>query len=350
MMSNKETRVKIMVVDDEARVRDIVSRKLTNEGYECITASDGLEAITTLKTYQVDLVLLDVIMPGKPGTTVLRELRSKYEDIAVIMVTAVSDIETAIKLMKMGAYDYIIKPIDLNVLTISVDRALEKRRLLLENKSYQLHLEDKLEEQTVKIRESFLNAIKSLAFALEARDEYTSGHSERVTELSIAIAEELEISQDMIQKIRLAGLVHDIGKIGVKETILNKPEPLTADEYAHVQAHCETGGRILIPIVDDDEILDIVIHHHERFDGRGYPDGISGEQTSLGARIVSVADAYDAMTSTRPYRAALSIEDAIDEIERNKGTQFDPQVADAFIKVLRKKRGIPQKKHASAIK
>jgi putative two-component system response regulator len=350
MTDRKDTKAQIMVVDDEARVRDIISRKLNSEGYDCITASDGSEALTQLKTYQVDLVLLDVIMPGKPGTTVLREIRSKYEDTAVIMVTAVSDIETAIKLMKMGAYDYIIKPIDLNVLSISVDRALEKRRLLLENKSYQLHLEDKLAEQTIRIRESFLNAIKSLAFALEARDEYTSGHSERVTEFSIAIAEELGMPQDIIQKIRLAGMVHDIGKIGVKETILNKPEPLTKEEYIHVQSHCETGSRILLPIVDDDEILDIVIHHHERFDGRGYPDGLSGEQTSLGARIVAVADAFDAMTSTRPYRDALSIGDAINEIEKNKGTQFDPQIADIFIKILRKKRGIRQQKRVYALR
>jgi response regulator RpfG family c-di-GMP phosphodiesterase len=345
-----ESKATIMIVDDEARVRDIISRKLTAEGYKCITAPDGSSALTKVQKYQVDLVLLDVIMPRKSGTAVLRELRSRYEDIAVIMVTAVSDIETAIKLMKMGAYDYIIKPIDLNVLSISVDRALEKRRLLLENKSYRLHLEDKLKEQTITIRESFLYAFKALAFALEARDEYTSGHSERVTELAVTIAEGMSISQDMIQKIRLAGLVHDIGKIGVKETILNKPEPLTAEEYSHVQSHCETGSRILLPIVDDDEILDIVIHHHERYDGKGYPDRLSGEQTSLGARIVAVADAYDAMTSTRPYRDALSIEEAIDEIQKNKGSQFDPDIADVFVSIINRKKETYLQKHVTSAK
>lgn len=328
-----------------------------------------------LNARQFDLVLLDIRMPGKSGIDVLGEIQVKYPDTAVIMITAIADVETAIELMKTGAYDYIIKPADLDILMVSIDRALDKRRLILENKSYQLHLVEKVEEQTKKIRESFLNSITSLAYALEAKDKYTSGHSQRVTEIAIAIAQELGMPEDKIEKIRLAGLVHDIGKIGVRESVLHKPGRLTDEEYQHVTSHSEIGERILSPIIEDEEILKMVRHHHERYDGSGYPDGlsaeqiprgarilavadaytnISGDQTgkeklSQGARILAVADAYDAMTSDRPYRNAMSPEVACAELEKGKGKQFDPVIVDAFLKVAHRFSDYRPHKRAVAI-
>ncbi len=345
--------VQILIVDDELRIRDILSRKLNSEGYECIVTDCGESALPELRKRRFDLVLLDVSMPGKSGVDVLKEIQVMCPDTAVIMVTAMADAQTAINAMKIGAYDYIIKPVDLNMLTVNVDRALDKRRLILENRNYQLHLEERVEEQTRKVREAFLNSIKSLAYALEAKDKYTHGHSQRVTEIAVAIAEELGMSQDAIEKIRLAGLLHDIGKIGVRETILNKPGKLSDEEFNEVKCHSVVGERILSPIVEDKEVLEMVRHHHERYDGKGYPNGLTGEQISKGAGVLSVAetcativyegtlslataDAYDAMTSARPYREAMTSEEACAELVKNKGKQFAPETVDAFLKVLKK--------------
>lgn len=356
----KEAR--ILIVDDEISVRDILSRKLAKEGYSCTVASDGTAALKNLSVYQFELVLLDINMPGKSGTSVLKQIVAKYEDTAVIMITALSDVKTAIETMRMGAYDYIIKPIDLSTIIVSIEKALDRRSLIVENKDYQLHLEEKVKKQTEKIRDTFLNSVESLVYALEAKDNYTSGHSYRVTTMAVAIAKEMGMSKGQIEKIRLAGLIHDIGKIGVRESILNKPGKLTDEEYQHVKSHAEIGERIISPIVEDKEILDIVRHHHERYDGKGYPDGLSAEEvhqeariTSLsnihanildtrivkaklsqGARILAVADAYDAMTSERPYRATMSPEEAYTELERCKEKQFDPDVVDALFRTIRR--------------
>jgi putative two-component system response regulator len=351
-MRNKD-KGKILIVDDEMRVREILSRKLTDDGYECLSAPDGNAALKMLKASPIELVLLDIMMPGKSGPDVLKEIKSKYPDTAVIMVTAIADVQTAIGLMRMGAYDYIIKPVELSVLSVSLDRAMEKRRLIIENRDYQTHLELRVEEQTRKIRQSFLNSTTSLAYALEAKDKYTHGHSERVTEIAVAVAREMTASKQMVEKVRLAGLLHDVGKIGVSELILNKPGKLTDEEWAMVKAHSEVGERILSPIVEDKEILEMVRHHHERYDGKGYPDGVSGEQMTRGADItvfaeaynnilsqgamaLAVADAYDAMTSDRPYRPAMSSEAACSELVRGRAGQFAPIIVDVFISLINK--------------
>jgi putative nucleotidyltransferase with HDIG domain len=355
MTNIKNNKAKILIVDDETRVREIISRKLADEGYHCLTASNGNSALKLVKADQVDLVLLDIMMPGKSGTEVLKEIRDVRPDIAVIMVTAIADVQTAIALMKAGAYDYIIKPVELNVLLVSLNRALEKRQLLIENRDYQSHLENRVEEQTHKVRQSFLNSITSLVYALEAKDQYTHGHSQRVTKIAVAIAKELGIPQDVIKKIELAGLLHDVGKIGVSEMILNKPGKLTREEFEAVKVHCEIGERILAPIVEDKEILEMVRHHHERYDGTGYPDGLSGGQLTKGASIVAVAeayativspgamslaiaDAYDAMTSDRPYRPAMTAEIACAELEKCKGKQFNPVIVDTFLSLMKKRK------------
>ena len=325
----------ILLVDDEEIIRRLLSQKLSAEGYRCEQAANAELALKKLKGDSIELVILDIKMPGKSGVELLPEIKDKYPDTAVIMATAVSDANTAINCMKAGAYDYVTKPFNLDEVSFSVERALERRRLELENRDYQQHLEQKVEEQARKIRATFFNAVTALAYALEAKDVYTSGHSQRVTEISVAIAEEMGLSKADVEKIRLAGLVHDIGKIGVREAVLNKPGSLSEEEYKHVRQHSETGEHILEPIVDDKEILKAVRHHHERCDGWGYPDGLSGEQIPRLSRIISVADTFDAMTSERPYRTAMTKEEACAEVERCKGTQFDPETADAFLRVWR---------------
>ncbi len=328
MLNQQET---VLIVDDDAAIRKLLSRKLSREGYRCKEASTAEEALNRLESSPIELVILDIKMPGKSGIEVLPEIKARYPDTAVIMDTADTEISVAIQCLKQGADDYICKPFNLDEVTLSVQRALEKRRLVLELKDYHENLEQKVEEQAKKIRAAFLNAIAALANALEAKDKYTSGHSLRVVETSVAIARNLGLPPSSVEKIRLAGLIHDIGKIGVKEDILNKPGKLTGEEYQQVQYHCEIGEHILSPVVEDNEILQMVRHHHERYDGNGYPDGLSGEQITLGARILTVADTYDAMMSQRPYRSAMSRKEALDEIRRCTGTQFDPAVVNAFL-------------------
>lgn len=352
-------RERILIADDEAAVRRLLRVRLAGEGYRCEEASTGDELLDKMRSQPAELVILDIRMPGKSGVEVLPEIRAVYPDTAVIMATAVTDTTTAIGCMKQGAYDYVTKPFNLEEVILSIERALEKRGLELENRDYQQHLEQKVSEQAKKIQDSFLRAIAALVYALEAKDKYSSGHSQRVANIAAAIAEKLNMSPDSIEKIRLAGLVHDIGKIGVREAVLNKPGKLTGEEYQHIISHCEIGERILIPIVEDKEILNMVRHHHEHYDGAGYPDGLSGEQIPQGAKILAVAeaylngsgdrtrsevlsqdasilavaDAYDAMTSTRPYRAALPLEAVLEEIKRGAGTQFDPVVVKAFLRI-----------------
>ncbi len=234
---------------------------------------------------------------------------------------------------KEGAYDYFAKPLSVNEVGLSVGRALEKRGLELELRDYRQHLERKVEEQATSIRAGFVSAVTALALALEAKDPYTKGHSQRVADISAAIARAMGMSEASIEKIRLAGLIHDIGKIGVMESVLNKPGALTEVEHRQVMLHCEMGERILKPVVEDREILDIVRHHHEHFDGTGYPDGLSAGRVPRGAAILAAADALDAMTSSRPYRNALPLADTLSEIRRGTGTQFDPEVVDTLLRI-----------------
>jgi putative two-component system response regulator len=354
------TKAKILIADDETIVRMLISRSLTEKGHDCTAVSDGFQILEKLASGYYDLILLDINMPGKSGVETLDEIMLKYPDAAVIMITAVSDIDTAIELMRKGAYDYIVKPLDLDMLSMRIEKAMDKRRLLLDNRNYQHRLEDTLSLQTDKVRKTFYNSITSLVYALEAKDKYTSGHSQRVADIAVQIARELGVSDEKLEKIKFAGLVHDIGKIGVRESILNKPGPLTDEEYRHVMNHCELGERILSPIVEDKDILEMVKYHHERYDGNGYPNKLHAEDIPEGAKILAVADAflniiegrkrnkeinngyqilavadsYDAMTSDRPYRKAMSTEKACVELKRGKGKQFDPVVVDALFSLI----------------
>ncbi|MDY6892444.1 MAG: response regulator [Chloroflexota bacterium] len=328
-----EKRDEILVVDDERSIRKVLQATLSREGYPCHEASNSDQALEKLGNNSIALAILDIKMPGESGAALLPHIKSRFPDTAVIMATAVADTRLAIYCMRQGAFDFITKPLDLDELILVVERALEKRALDIEVRYYRQHLEQKVQEQATKIRDSFLDAITALAHALDAKDAYTSGHSQRVAEMAVAIAEELGLAQDMIERIGLAGQVHDIGKIGMRESILNTADGLTEDAYSHVKLHPEIGGHILNPLMKDSEVLKIVRHHHEHYNGSGYPDGLRANRIPLGARILALADAYDAMISDRPYRTAVSPEEACAEIVRCKGTQFCPKVVDAFLRM-----------------
>ena len=272
-------------------------------------------------------------MPGKSGIELLPEIKSDYPDTAVIMATAVTDITVAIQCLKQGADDYLCKPFNLEEVSLAVQRALEKRRLKLELREYQQFLEEKVEEQTGEIRKIFLGAIEALVSALEAKDRYTGGHSRRVTEIALALGNELGLSAQDMEDLRWGSLLHDIGKIAVDQLIQNKPDRLTPEEYEHIMIHVHVGADIVRPVVNG-KITEMIEHHHDHYDGSGLHQVIAGNDIPLGARILAVADAFDAMISDRPYRSAMSITEIVEEIKRCAGTQFDPIVVAAFLNTV----------------
>ena len=294
-----------MIVDDEAMIRRLLHQKLTKQGYHCEEASCSDEALDKMKTYPADLIMLDMKMPGKSGMDLLPELKASYPDTAVIMATAVAEANLAIQCMRLGADDYITKPFNLDEVVLNVEKTLEKRMLELQIKEYQEHLQQKVEQQTIEIRTLFLGSIEALVFALEAKDKYTAGHSRRVTEIALAIGRELNLSEEDIENLRWGSLLHDVGKIAVDHIVQNKPGKLTPAEYEHIMIHAHVGAGIVKPVVNE-KVVEIVEHHHDHYDGTGLHQVVAGENIPLGARILAVADAYDAMTSDRPYRPAMS--------------------------------------------
>jgi putative two-component system response regulator len=323
--------LRALVVDDEPRLRQVLVRLMSRDGFECVDAANGAEAITQLERTPVSIVMSDLRMPVMDGTELLREVRARWPDTAVVMITAVADVEVAVNCLAQGAMDYLTKPFHLEEVRARVRQALDKRRLLLENRTYQEGLEQRVAEQGRRLEQLFLASMQSLADALEVKDPYTRGHSVRVSMYSVAIANALGLDADVVRQIELGGHLHDIGKIGVRESVLNKPGPLTEEEYAHIMTHPVVGWRLLEPLLRDMPLaLHVVRSHHERFDGRGVPDRLEGESIPLVARIAAVADSFDAMTSDRPYRHGLTLEAARAELVRCAGTQYDPGVVDAF--------------------
>jgi len=322
-----------LVVDDEPRLRQVLVHLMQNDGFSCREAGNGAEALAVLQRESIPLVLSDLRMPQIDGIELLRQTRARYPDTAVVMITAVADVEVAVSCLAMGAMDYLTKPFHLEEVRARVSQALEKRRLILENRDYQDRLEERVAVQARRLEDLFLASVQSLAEALEVKDPYTRGHSIRVSHYSSAIARVLNLDSDVVRQIELGGQVHDIGKIGVREAVLNKPGPLTDEEYAHIMTHPLVGWRILGPLLSEAPLsLSIVRSHHERWDGRGMPDGLAGADIPLEARITAVADSYDAMTSGRPYRPAqLAPVDALAEIRENSGKQFDPEIVQAFL-------------------
>lgn len=330
-MDTTKRQESILIVDDEAVIRRLLYQKLATEGYDCQEAANAEEVFNKLRNNQVALVILDIKMPGKSGIELLGEIKAAYPDTAIIMATAVTDLSIAIQCIKQGADDYICKPFNLDEVSLSVKSALEKRELQLKIREYQQHLEEKVEEQTREIRKLFLGAIEALVFALEAKDRYTAGHSRRVTEIALAIGHELKLSESEMEDLRWGALLHDVGKIAIDQLIQNKPGKLTPEEYEHIMIHAQVGAGIVKPVTNK-RVVEMIAHHHDHYDGTGLHQVIAGEQIPLAARILAVADAFDAMTSERPYRAAMTRKEAIEELKRCSGTQFDPLIVAAFFK------------------
>jgi cyclic di-GMP phosphodiesterase len=325
-----------LVVDDEPRLRQILVRLMLGQGFACEEASNGVEALARMAREEPVLVLSDLQMPEMDGAQLLRETRSRYPDVAVVMITGVADVKVAIDCMALGAMDYLTKPFHLEEVQTRVKQALEKRRLIIENREYQARLEQRVRAQARKIEELFLASIQALAHALEVKDPYTRGHSARVSETSVVIARLLGTDAELVEQIELGGNLHDIGKIGVREAVLQKPGPLSREEYEHIMTHPVVGWQILSPLLRDHPVaLGVIRSHHERFDGKGVPDGLRGEDIPLAARIVAVTDAFDAMMSGRPYRSPrMSVDQCLAELRRCRGTQFDPNALDAFLRAV----------------
>lgn len=330
-----------LVADDEPRLRQVLCRLMAAEGFTCVEAGSGREALDVLARMPVALLLSDLRMPELDGIELLREVRDRFPDTAVVMITAVADVDMAVHALALGAMDYLTKPFHLEEVRARVGQAVERRRLRLANREYEERLEFKLAErvgqQSQRIQELFLLAIHSLVQALEVKDPYTRGHSDRVSRNAGHLARALGLDAALTEQIELGGRVHDIGKIGVREAVLNKPEPLTEEEYAHIMTHPLVGWGILEPLMSDvPAALRVVRSHHERFDGRGVPDRLAGEAIPIEARIAAVVDAFDAMTSSRPYRpgSRMPVADAVAEMRRHRGTQFDPRVLDAALDLV----------------
>lgn len=325
--------VSCLVVDDEPRLRHVLCQLLQRMGFECRAAANGVEALVQLERQPADLITSDMRMPAMDGKEFLRRVHERWPDTAVVMVTAVADVQLAVHCLSGGAMDYLTKPFHLEEVEARVRQVLERRRLLLESRTHRQELERRVAEQANRIERTFLAGMQALADALELKDPYTRGHSIRVSLYSCAIARAMELDDETIRQIELGGHLHDIGKIGVHETILTKQGKLTEEEYRHIMEHPVLGWRILKPLLADMPVaLNVVRFHHERVDGRGVPDGLAGDRIPLEARIAAVADALDAMMSERPYRKSeMHLGDALAELVANAGRQFDRKVVDATL-------------------
>ncbi len=336
---------RILVVDDELSVREILAEGLEAFGFETEMAADADEAMAILEKERFHLLLTDIDMPGRTGIDLMGDAKKLFPDLDVIMVTGVVDAKTAIRAIREGAADYLTKPFNLEEVQIVVDRTFEKRRLIAENRSYQEHLEDLVELRTAEVvekhgeierlygelQDSYESSLQALVTALDFRDNETQGHSYRVVQYAVMVAKVMGIGEPDLTWIRRGAILHDVGKIGIPDAILKKPGKLDPKEWKVMKRHPEMGYRMLEHIRFLEPALDIVLSHQERFDGSGYPRGLKGEEIPQGARVFAVVDTFDAMTSDRPYRKALSIDDACNEIKEWSGRQFDPAVAEAFL-------------------
>ncbi len=352
---------RVLVVDDEETIRDLLVEGLGDGGFRCTPCASARDALSAIRQQPFDLVLSDIDMPGGSGVQLLQDLKRQNPDLDVIMVTGVVDIETAINAIRLGASDYVTKPFNLDEVMIIVERTLEKRRLMRENRDYQRNLESKVQERTAElqkknneieelftelkiafeeVRHSYQDILEALMAALDTRDTETQGHSLRVAEYTVTIARQLNVVEPELTHMRRGALLHDVGKIGVPDAILRKPGKLTEEEWVEMRKHPEIGYHMLSGIKFLEKSLPIVLTHQERFDGTGYPQRLKGEEIPLGSRIFAVVDTLDAMTSNRPYRAALPYERAHQEILDFSGRQFDPDVVKAFV-------GIPKEAWAT---
>ncbi len=332
---------RILVVDDEEPIREIVASMLGTAGYACKQAASGMEALAVLNSgEEFELMLSDLMMADLDGIGLLERTKEKYPDMPVVMVTAVHDISVALAAIRNGAYDYLLKPFEREQLLNTVSRALENRRLKVENRTYQTNLEslvkartDQLQAAMANLERSYDITLETLGDALDLKDRETEGHSKRVTAFTIAIARAMGLPREQINTIARGAFLHDIGKIAIPDKILNKPGKLDPDEMTIMKEHAYHGYQIVKKIPFLAEAAEIVYSHQERFDGSGYPRNLKGAEIPLGARIFSVADTLDAITSDRIYRRKQTLQAAREEIHRWAGRQFDPEVVKTFLEM-----------------
>jgi response regulator RpfG family c-di-GMP phosphodiesterase len=332
--------VRVLIVDDDPALRKILSVMLTHADFRCRTAACGEEALGLLESEPTDVVISDLRMPGISGMDLLIEVRERYPHLAFLMVTGQDETRVGVRAMQLGADDYLLKPFDADVVLGSLERALQKKKLEREVQEYRLHLEEMVSERTQQLRtalqqteRSYEDTLEALGAAIDLRDSPTAGHSRRVFLYSMELAKAIGGLEQEIRTIAMGAWLHDIGKLAIPDRILLKPGPLTDSEWEIMRRHARIGYELVKSISFLAGAAEIVLTHHERFDGSGYPQKMNGDEIPVGARIFAVADTLDAMTSDRPYRAALPLQAARDVIERGSGTLFDPLVAAAFLRI-----------------
>ncbi len=329
---------RILVVDDEPELREFVAMSLELNEYETVEAENGKKALEILTREDFDCIVSDVEMPEMTGPEFLKKFREINKVIPVIMLTGVKALNTVVEVMKLGAQDYLVKPINIDELLIAVRKSIEFKRLKdqnirlqKENERYQHHLEDMVEKRSIQLKDALFGSLIIIASAIEAKDEYTKGHSNRVRLISLDIGKLMNLDNKELQILEYGAMMHDVGKIGVKDAILQKNKSLTEEEFDSIMSHPAVGANIVKNISFFDPMADCIKYHHEKFGGGGYPDGIKGDMIPLLARIVAVADTYDAITTTRPYRKEKTSSEAVQVLLEGRGTQFDPYIVDVFV-------------------
>ena len=329
---------RLLIVDDEKTVYSVIAQRLAKEGYHCVMANNGREALGYFYKNNCSLIISDIRMPEMNGLELLKNVKAVRPNMMFIIMTAYPEIDMAVEAIRLGANDFILKPVDLELMVFSVKKALEQKRMEEEIEAHQKNLEELVEERTSKLREALLalkkthlDSVKVLTGAIDAKDPYTRGHSDRVRKMSMRIGIKLSFNEERLENLVFGALLHDIGKIGIRDEVLQKRGQLTPEEYQYIQQHPLIGVKIIEGIDFFKEKISMIRNHHEHFDGGGYPDGLMGETIPLEARIIAVSDAFDAMTSLRPHHKAMPLEDVIVEMGKGKGSQFDPQILEIFL-------------------
>ena len=346
--SNTDDRiVKVLVVDDEAPIRNALSRLLSKRGWLVENAASGAEALETVQSFEPELMLLDIRMPGITGVDVVSEALSLDPDLGILMLTAVSDATSAAICMQRGAIDYLTKPIELPTLESALKRALKRRDTLVQTREMSQWLKEEVHRRTqeleieqAKLRELSVATLEALVNALEAKNAFLAGHSARVAAFSATVASEMSLSDDEIDAVRMAGRLHDLGMIGIREEVLNKEGKLDDEEYEHIKRHVTIGAEILAPLKHLGDVSTYVRSHHEHWNGSGYPDGLAGEDIPMGARIICASEIYDALTTNRPYQEKLRPEEAIDRMRTLDGRVIDPRVMEAVAQSITQRKSL----------